>query len=266
MNAKSMMESLRLAVFSRIERKKNPLGTLTDSELKNILSSKGDLWTEEKPFLDWARLPEMTHGVNPGDQRAIYQLVIGLRPRTILEIGTHIGCSTTAIALAMKRMTQLSDIDSRFWTVDIRDVNDKEAKPWLRYNSVHSPREIVEHIPEIRESISFVTMSAVDFLNRTNLEFDLAFLDSSGAVSQVYREICRVLWHLREGGFILLHGYFPKLKPLWSDGKVISGPFVAVQRLIKEGLQLTELPLGSLPWPTKLGSNVTSLCLLTKKP
>jgi len=64
---------------------------------------------------------------------------------------------------------------------------------------------------------------------------------------------------------ILLHDYFPEMKPLWSDGSVFPGPFLAVNRLVKEGADLVALPLGSLPWPTKLQSNVTSLALLLRK-
>jgi hypothetical protein len=43
---------------------------------------------------------------------------------------------------------------------------------------------------------------------------------------------------------------------------VIGGPFLAIERFKEEGAPLTVLPLGELPWPTKLGSNTTSLALL----
>ena len=70
---------------------------------------------------------------------------------------------------------------------------------------------------------------------------------------------------LNPNGVILLHDYFPGMKPLWSDGTVIPGPYLATERFVKEGINLTVLPLGELPWPTKLGSNVTSLALLLRK-
>ena len=41
-------------------------------------------------------------GVNPGDRQAIYKLIAGLQPKSILEIGTHIGFSTLHMAMAAK--------------------------------------------------------------------------------------------------------------------------------------------------------------------
>lgn len=48
------------------------------------------------------QIPDGTSGVNPGDRRAIYNLIRYFKPKTILEIGTHIGASTIHIALAQK--------------------------------------------------------------------------------------------------------------------------------------------------------------------
>jgi hypothetical protein len=45
---------------------------------------------------------------------------------------------------------------------------------------------------------------------------------------------------------------------------VVPGPFQAIERLRAEGAPLKVLPLGALPWPTKLGSNMTSLALLCR--
>jgi hypothetical protein len=61
---------------------------------------------------------------------------------------------------------------------------------------------------------------------------------------------------------ILLHDYFPGLQPLWVDRNVIRGPWLAVERLRSEGARLKAIPLGRLPWDTKLGSQTTSLALL----
>ena len=69
---------------------------------------------------------------------------------------------------------------------------------------------------------------------------------------------------LKENGVILLHDYFPNLQPLWSDGGVIPGPWLAVNRLKEEGADLSAIPLGMVPWNTKLNSHYTSLALLTR--
>lgn len=43
------------------------------------------------------------------------------------------------------------------------------------------------------------------------------------------------------------------------------GPFLAVRRLLREGWPIVVRPLGELPWPTKLGRNVTSLALVLSR-
>ena len=69
---------------------------------------------------------------------------------------------------------------------------------------------------------------------------------------------------LNDDGVILIHDYFPNLEPLWSNGSVIPGPFLATERLKNENANLVVFPLGELPWPTKLKSNITSLALLLR--
>src|SRR5688572_26277433 len=65
-------------------------------------------------------------GVNPGDRRALYYLIRGLKPMNVLEIGTHIGASTLYIAQALKTCQNRGKVT----TVDIIDVNDPLEGPW----------------------------------------------------------------------------------------------------------------------------------------
>ena len=87
-------------------------------------------------------------------------------------------------------------------------------------------------------------------------------LDGDHAPSAVYQELPAALRVLQSDGVILLHDYFPALKPLWSDGAVIRGPWLAIERLRSEGAKIKAIPLGELPWHTKLGSRRTSLALV----
>ena len=59
-------------------------------------------------------------GVCPGERRAIYHLIAWLKPRRVLEIGTHIGASTLVIAQALESH---AGTDSLLLTGDILDVN-----------------------------------------------------------------------------------------------------------------------------------------------
>ncbi len=63
---------------------------------------------------------------------------------------------------------------------------------------------------------------------------------------------------------ILLHDYHPGERSLWPGQEPIVGPSLAVRRLIAEGAALRAIPLGDLPWRTKLGTHITSLAILSR--
>jgi predicted O-methyltransferase YrrM len=224
-----------------------------------------DDWLASARKIEELEIPDGTGGVNPGDRRAIYYLIRGLRPSSVLEVGTHIGASTLHIAEALERAGVPKSDRPNLVSVDVADVNDPVVRPWVEYGMKFSPVEILSRMG-LKDRVEFVTGTSIEYLARCEREFDFIFLDGDHAARTVYREVPAALESLRSGGLILLHDYFPDLKPLWSDGSPIPGPFLATERLREEGANVTVLPLGELPWPTKLQSNVTSLALLLRKP
>lgn len=203
-----------------------------------------------------------TGGVNPGDRRALWYLVRHFRPRSVLEIGTHVGASTAHIALALRQAAgEEPTFDPRMVTVDMVDVNDPGEGYWKRAGLEASPAGMVEAL-RCGGFVEFATARSVDFLDDCAQRFDLVFLDGDHSAATVYQEVPRALRVLAPGGLLLLHDYFPGNRPLWPDGKVMPGPWLAVERLRGEGAPLQVIPLGELPWPTKLGSRVTSLALV----
>jgi predicted O-methyltransferase YrrM len=198
-----------------------------------------------------------TGGVNPGDRRALYYLARGIEANSILEIGTHVGASTLHLAAALLRGKSAE----RLVTVDIVGVNDGENAPWMAAGLSKSPREAVKALGA-EGLVEFVHDESLRFFDRTDALFDLIFLDGDHSEEAVYREIPKALTKLKPNGSILLHDFFPGNRSLWRDSPPISGPFLAVERLRREGARIRALPLGELPWPTKAGSNVTSLALL----
>jgi predicted O-methyltransferase YrrM len=210
-------------------------------------------------------IPEESGGINPGDRRAIYCLVRHLAPRSMLEVGTHIGVSTLYSALALKKLRAINpEIPYNLVSVDIRDVNDHVSTPWRQYGSERSPVEMLQQMG-CEDLVTFVVMNSLEFFPKSYQRYNLIFLDGSHSSATVYEEVPAALTVLAPGGYILLHDYFPNLRPLWSNGAVVPGPFLATQRLEKEGAAIKVLPLGDLPWATKLRSNVTSLAVLGKK-
>ena len=237
---------------------------VTEADVDAIFSSDaiGSEWPAIEQQIAQMDITDEADSVNPGDRRAIYYVVRHFRPRTVLEVGTHLGGSTMHIVAGLRK-THEDDAQATYHltTVDVKDVNDRSTTPWLDYGSRYSPAEMAVRLG-LERQISFVTRGSLEYLASCEERYDFIFLDGDHAPGTVYHEVPAALRVLESGGVILLHDYFPALQPLWSDGKVIQGPWLAVERLRSEGAKLKALPLGELPWPTKLGSQKTSLALL----
>lgn len=195
-------------------------------------------------------------GVNPGDRRAIYNLVAHLRPSSVLEIGTHVGASTAHFAMSMKRF---SPPGANLTTVDIVDVNGPAAA-WSQSSMKLSPRDSLREIGA-SDIVTFQTGLGLDALDGPKT-YDLIFLDGDHSPTAVYREISAALKVLRRGGVILLHDFYPNCKPLGESRTIIRGPATAAARIAGEEASIEFVPLGELPWGTKDGGNFTSLALV----
>lgn len=219
-------------------------------------------WKAAEHRISAAGIPDMRGGVNPGDRRALFYLVRALRPTSILETGTHLGSSTLAIALAAKLLGNREEAGgAHLTTVDIKDVNSEMEQPWKDFGSSCSPRELLSR-SECSGVVEFRVGDSLRFLGETSETYDFIFLDGSHDADFVYQEVPRALHRLSPGGYILLHDYFPDMEPIWQGDYYISGVMPAIKRLRNEGHPIGVLPLGELPWPTKLGSSTTSLALL----
>lgn len=236
---------------------------ITADELNSIFTNDetASAWAGVQSTLDKLKLPRMTGGINPGDQRAIFSLVQHYKPKSVLEIGTLIACSTTNIAVAMK---QANHSDAKLISVDINDVNCKKLKLYEKYGCEKSPEELIQQL-NYHDQVHFQNQNSIDYMKQTNDTFDFIFLDGSHDASIVYQEIPCALQRLNPDGIILLHDYFPDNKPMWSNKSVIPGPFWGSERLRKLSNNFRVLPLGALPWPTKLNSNMTSLAIMSAK-
>jgi hypothetical protein len=114
--------------------------------------------------------------------------------------------------------------------------------------------------------VNFIVSPSLDYMAGCTRKYDFIFIDGDHAAKTVYQEIARALDLLRDDGVIVLHDYFPGAQPLWTDGNLLPGPFLAAERLKDETPHVLFLPLGALPWPTKQDSNKTSLALVLKEP
>ena len=255
----------QLETIQRIECKGDNLRYKSDLSLSEIFSTREieSMWLDSEKEINQFNIPDGAGGVNPGDRRAVYYLINAIKPSSVLEIGTHIGASTVYIASALQKNKLAIGIDANLTTVDIIDVNCPIKKPWLKHGATYSPSEMVDKMG-FGSSIEFVVNNSLSYAAKCERRYDFIFLDGDHSAAAVYQEIPIALDLLNKNGVILLHDYFPGLKPLWANSSFIPGPFLATERFREEGLNVTVVPLGKLPWPTKLQSNVTSLALLLR--
>ena len=240
----------------------NQLKNISEEELSQIFSN-GNIhneWVDYASKIDSLNIPEMAGGVNSGDQRALYYLVRLLKPISILEIGTHIGSSTVAFAMAALKNRE-EGIKTKIISTDIIDVNNEYKKPWKIYGSPQSPAKLIDSIG-CGEIVTFEIGSSIEKMKLPR-KFNMIFLDGDHSAKTLYEEIPLALNSL-DDGIIILHDYFPKLEPLWESQEPIVGPFLAIQRFIGEGTSFNVIPFGELPWLTKFDSKFTSLACLAK--
>ena len=202
---------------------------------------------------------EIAGGVNPGDRRALYQLVGHFKPRRVLEIGTYVGASTVHIASALRRFVEQGTL----CTADIVDVNGPQGA-WRSFGMQQPPAGIISDLG-LEPITTFINKPAATVLASPDQRFDMIFLDGDHSRVAVYREISAALSALNPNGLIVLHDFYPDGKPLVPGGNVEFGPAAAASRIARETDALAFLPLGNLPWPTKNGSKATSLALVSRR-
>jgi predicted O-methyltransferase YrrM len=238
------------------------LAATHDLDLQEVLQRNDDEWDSVQREIEPLRIADTIGGVNPGDRRALYSIIKYLKPTSVLEIGTHIGASTVHIARALKDLqARNSDTKYELTSVDIVNVNDPVSGPWTTYGSTYSPADMMHRLG-CERSVTFHTENSLDYLSKCDKKYDLIFLDDNHDAAHVYQEIPLALTLLKPNNYMVLHDFFPDNRRLWANSPAVQGPWLATQRLENEGAAIKVLPLGTLPWPTKHNSNVTSLALL----
>ncbi len=260
--ARKLKDNIDLTIISSKDFTTDNLRTIEDLPLDEMYANQDikALWDiDKKAIQDVYGGDDNFGGVNPGDRRALYYLVMALKPKNTLEVGTHIGASTLHIARALKQLNQSGHVT----TVDIIDVNDSETGSWKGLNLAKSPQGFAEEL-ECDNHITFHCGPCLDLMNKTNEKFDFIFLDGDHTAAAVYKEVSTALGILNEKGVILLHDYYPNGEALFPDNNIINGPYNALERITRENPAIKAHSLGTLPWPTKQGTSLTSLALVIK--
>lgn len=260
------VETLKLNALQNIELNSKHLRLSTSVDTQDIIQDKetAKAWEAYHKKIETLQIPDLTGGVNLGDRKAIFFIMCYFKPKSILEIGTHIGASTVNINCALDYNLKKHNVQSKFSTLDIRDVNCAKEQPWLKFESPKSPQALLKSL-DLGVETKFINQDSLDYLKNSKDKYDLIFLDGDHSAQTVYKEVPKALERLNDGGVILLHDYFKKGDSANPKNDFNSGPYLGIQRHVKEGANITVKPFGDLPWETKHGSNRTSLALLMRK-
>jgi predicted O-methyltransferase YrrM len=208
-------------------------------DLKKITGDKKyeAKWLNILSKLEKLGIRKNSGGITAIDQEILYKLIKGYNRKNILEIGTHIGSSTVAIAMALKGRQSKQLI-----TVDINDVNSQNEKIWLKFNSKNSPRKNLEKL-KLKNHVKFVVSDSKRYMTKTKNKFDFIFLDGNHRTKAIYDEIKLSINLLEKNGILVLHDY-TESNSIFS----IAGPFLAVKKLLlkNKGLKVKLFKKSSL--------------------
>lgn len=140
-----------------------------------------------------------TGGVEIEVAEFLYSFVKMVKPRRILETGTHLGVS----AMYMAKGLQENGGGGKIVTLEIFDENIRKSEALWRDTGVHGAIEVHK-----KPSLEYETQET----------FDVLFLDSEPDIR--FDELLRFYPRLRPGGFILIHDLHPNLG---LSGLVING-------------------------------------------
>jgi predicted O-methyltransferase YrrM len=255
-------ERSRLAKIPKASFDAGRLRALSRSQIETAFTDEaiGAAWRRDLGLVSQVMpYADIHEGVCPGERRAIYQLVAWLKPRRVLEIGTHIGASTLVIAQAL---ASHAGPDSLLLTGDILDVNDPGQGAYSRLGTP-SPRDGLRRLG-LEDRVRFEATAALPLMRKLDQKYDFIFLDGDHSAPAVYQEVSVALNLLEPDGTILLHDFYADGKRIYPNGMVVPGPFLAAQRVHSEFPHLNFVPFRELPWETKQGVRKTSLAIVSR--
>jgi predicted O-methyltransferase YrrM len=248
----------------------NRLRQFSEDEMTSVMASPEILaeWASiEARVTATGNVPGLRSNSKRSTQYGLYFLVRALEAGSVLEIGTHLGCSAGFISLAMARNRELGKVEAqRLVTIDAVDVNhpDPNISFWRKTGTPLSPTEFIKEIG-CGDMVEFVTSDSVEFLKSCEETFDFIFVDGSHDARDVYQELSEVFRLVKPGGIIALHDYNP-LYGAWEPlDRTIPGPFLAVQRFVKEGTKFHIVPVVVPWWPSEAAPRQLNLVLLARE-
>lgn len=182
---------------------------------------------------DLAETVAATTGFMPIDEGdALYDVALGARPGTWLEIGTYCGKSTLLLGAAARSR------DARLVTVDHHHGSEENQPGWEWHDSTMvDPRSgLLDTLPHFRPVLDAMADVCSAVVARTevvatwwNSPIELLFLDGNHTEKTAQHDYRAFAKHLVPGGLLLVHDVFPDP----ADGG--QAPWHVVQAALADG-------------------------------
>lgn len=157
-----------------------------------------------------------------GTRQMLFQSARAIGARSVLDIGTYVGTSALAFALAVERVV----------TVDYVDANAPDGY-WKIDGRTRSPAGLME-AAGVADRVEFVTATDANYLAGTDDRFDLICIDASKDSEEDYLTTGLALKRLNPGGLMFFDDVFPEGKPMKAGGYSVLGPWLMLERLKRE--------------------------------
>ena len=159
-----------------------------------------------------------------GTRELLFKTVQATDAKSVLDIGTYVGTSALAFALAVGP-------GGKVVTVDIVDANAPDGY-WAVDGRPRSPRDMLAKAG-VADRVEFVTKSALEYLRATTDTFDFVCIDGGKDFEEDYAAALLAMDKLNPGGLMFFDDVFPTGQPMKPGGYCTDGPWKVVEKLTK---------------------------------
>lgn len=208
------------------------------TELPKITGANLDReWREAKNVQTSVDSLSTFRAMSVGTREMLFKTLRAMGAKRVLDIGTYVGTSALAFALAVGG-------DGEVVTVDIVDANAPDGY-WHVDKRPCSPREMLARAG-VADRVEFVTMSGLDYVKSTDKTFDFICIDAGKGFDEDYETAVRALELLTPGGLLFVDDVFPSGGPIKPGGYHEPGPWKVVKTLI-ENFPLRHIQVDKTP-------------------
>lgn len=160
-----------------------------------------------------------------GTREMLFKTTVAIGARRVLDIGTYVGTSALAFALAVGE-------EGSVVTLDIVDANAPDGY-WHVDGRAECPKDMMARAG-VASRVEFVTQSGLDYIQFTEREFDFICIDGGKNFAEDYATALGALARLAPGGLLFFDDVFPTGKPIYPGGYHEDGPWRVVKKLTED--------------------------------